>query len=73
MRLEKSHNEVFHNFAVFAKYNWNVQVKEVEMDRACSTNGGEEECIQGFVGKARRKEITKKTYTWVERSYQDGP
>jgi hypothetical protein len=28
-----------------AKYNQNDQVKENEMDRACSTNEGEEECI----------------------------
>jgi hypothetical protein len=25
--------------------NKNVQVKEDKMDRACGTNGGEEECI----------------------------
>jgi hypothetical protein len=29
--------------------------------RACSTHGGEEACIQGFGGKARRKEVTRKT------------
>jgi hypothetical protein len=27
----------------------------------CSTNGGEWECIQDFVGKARRKVTTRKT------------
>jgi hypothetical protein len=32
-------------------------VKEDEMGRACGTNGGEEECMQDFGGKARRKEI----------------
>jgi hypothetical protein len=26
----------------FAKYNWNDQGKEDEMDRACSTNGEKE-------------------------------
>jgi hypothetical protein len=31
------------------------------MGEACGTNGGEEECIEDFVGKARRKEITGKT------------
>jgi hypothetical protein len=30
---------------LFAKYNLKDQVKEDEMDGACSTNGGEEECI----------------------------
>jgi hypothetical protein len=27
----------------------------------CSTNGGEEECIQDFGGKAGMKETTRKT------------
>jgi hypothetical protein len=31
------------------------------MGMACSTNGGEEECIEDIGGKARRKEITRKT------------
>jgi hypothetical protein len=31
----------------------------------CSTNGGEEKCIQDIGGKARRKEATRKTKTWV--------
>jgi hypothetical protein len=31
------------------------------MGRACSTKGGEEECVQGFGGKAGRKETTGKT------------
>jgi hypothetical protein len=30
---------------LFTKYNWNDEVKEDEMGRACSTNGVEEECI----------------------------
>jgi hypothetical protein len=33
-----------HN-VLFAKYNYNYQVKEDEMVGACSTNVGEEECI----------------------------
>jgi hypothetical protein len=40
--------------------NYNDQVKEDVMDRACSTNG-EEECIYDIGGKARRKETTRKT------------
>jgi hypothetical protein len=39
------------------------QVKEDEMGRACSDNGGEEECIEDIGGKARRKETTGKTKT----------
>jgi hypothetical protein len=31
------------------------------MDRACSTNGGEEECIEDNGKKARRKASTGKT------------
>jgi hypothetical protein len=41
--------------------NWTD--KEDEMDRACSTNGGEEECIYYIGGKTRRKETTRKTKT----------
>jgi hypothetical protein len=40
-----------------------ARVKEDEMGRACSTNGGEEECIKDIGGKARRKETTGKTKT----------
>jgi hypothetical protein len=35
------------------------EVKKDKMDRACSTNGGEE----AIGGKARRKETTRKTKT----------
>jgi hypothetical protein len=35
------------------------------MGRTCSTNGGEEEFIKGIDGKARRKETTRKTKTYV--------
>jgi hypothetical protein len=37
------------------------QVKEGEMDRACSTNGGKQECIWDIGGKARKNETTGKT------------
>jgi hypothetical protein len=39
------------------------------MGRACSTHGKEDECIQVSGEKARRKEITKKTLTWVGGYY----
>jgi hypothetical protein len=35
------------------------------MVRACSTNGGEEECVLVIGGKARRKETARKTKTEV--------
>jgi hypothetical protein len=42
----KLHNEEFHNlYSSPSTYNYNDQVKEDEMGRACSINGGEEECI----------------------------
>jgi hypothetical protein len=40
-----------------------IEVKEDEIGRACSTNGGDEECISDIGGKARRKETTSKTKT----------
>jgi hypothetical protein len=38
------HNEELHNL-YSSTNNQNDQVKEDEMGRACSTNGGEEKCI----------------------------
>jgi hypothetical protein len=35
------------------------------MSKACSTNRGEEEFIWDIDGKARRKEITRKTKTYM--------
>jgi hypothetical protein len=37
------------------------------MGRACGTNGGEEKCIYKYNigGETRRKEITRKTKTYV--------
>jgi hypothetical protein len=46
-------------------YNENDQVNEYEMDRACSTHRTEEDCIQGFGVKARRKETVRKTKMYV--------
>jgi hypothetical protein len=37
--------------------------REDEMSRACSTNGGEEECIWDIGGGARRKQTTRKMKT----------
>jgi hypothetical protein len=45
---------------VFAKYNKVDQAKE-DTGRACSTHGYDNECIQGFGRKSRKKEITRKT------------
>jgi hypothetical protein len=45
----------------FTKYNYNDQVKEDEIGRACKMHGGEEKYIYNFGGKARRKETTRET------------
>jgi hypothetical protein len=37
---------------IFAKHNYNDQVTKDGKGRACSTNGGEEECISDIGGKA---------------------
>jgi hypothetical protein len=41
----KLHNEQLHKLYCSPSIIRNDQVKEDEMDRACSTNGGEEKCI----------------------------
>jgi hypothetical protein len=41
----------------------NDEVKEGEKGRTCSTIGGEKASIWDFGGKARKKEITRKTKT----------
>jgi hypothetical protein len=43
-------------FVLFAKYNWNDQVKEDMIGGACSTNGGEEERLHVIGRKARGKD-----------------
>jgi hypothetical protein len=35
----------YRELVLFSKYNWNDQVKDDEMERACTMNGGEKECI----------------------------
>jgi hypothetical protein len=37
-------NYIMKGFITCSKYNWNDQVKESEMGRACSVNGGEGKC-----------------------------
>jgi hypothetical protein len=45
----------------FCKYNKNDDVNEDKMDRTCSSHGEEEEFIEHFGEKSRRKEkITRK-------------
>jgi hypothetical protein len=55
----KLHNEELHN--LYLSPDIIRQVKEDEVGRACGTHGREEKIVQGFGGKARRKETTGKT------------
>jgi hypothetical protein len=41
--------------------NWQIQIKANEVCRVCGTHGRWEKRVQGFGGKAQRKEITQKT------------
>jgi hypothetical protein len=49
----KLHNEELHN----------LYSSPDRINKSRSTNGGEDECIQGIGGEVRRKETTKKTKT----------
>jgi len=35
---------------LLTKYSLGDRIDKIEMDRACSTNGGKQRCIQDFVG-----------------------
>jgi hypothetical protein len=52
----KLHNEELRNLYSSSEYDYIYEVKEDEMDRACSMYVGE-----GFGGNARRKEATRKS------------
>jgi hypothetical protein len=41
--------------------NYNDELNEGEIGRACSTNGREQKCSQDIGGEARRKQTTRKT------------
>jgi hypothetical protein len=51
----KLHNEELHNLYSSPCLIKSDQVKKDEMGGACSTNGGEEEYLEGIGGKVRRK------------------
>jgi hypothetical protein len=48
-------------FILLPRYYQADQIKEDEVGRTCGTHGRGKECVQGFDGKARRKETTCKT------------
>jgi hypothetical protein len=55
----KLHNEELHN--LYSSPDIIRHVKSNEVGGSCSTHGRGEESVQGFGGKARRKETTWKT------------
>jgi hypothetical protein len=58
----KLHNNELHN--LYSSLSMRGLMKSIRMReaKACSMHGREEECIQDFCGKARKKEITRNTW-----------
>jgi hypothetical protein len=57
----KLHNEELHNlYSPQIPSGRSGQVKANEVGDACGTHGRKHNCVQGFGGKARRKETTGK-------------
>jgi hypothetical protein len=50
-----------HNLYSSPDISRQIKIKENEVGRACGTHGRGEKSVQGFGGKARRKESTWKT------------
>jgi hypothetical protein len=57
----KLHNEDLH--ILYCSPNIINQIKENEVGGTCGTHGRGEESVQGFDGKARRKETTWETWS----------
>jgi hypothetical protein len=51
---------VHNSLILIPKYDSSDQAKEEELGGACGTHGRVEESVQGFGGKSRRKETTRK-------------
>jgi hypothetical protein len=66
----KLHNEELH--ILYSSPNIIRQIKENEVGGACGTRGRGEKSVQGFGGKARRKETTGKTKTYMKGWDQNG-
>jgi hypothetical protein len=69
----KLHNEELHNLYIFFfKCNWNDQVKEDEMGRACSTHGEKRNAYRILVGKPEGKRpLGRLRPKWVDNSKMD--
>jgi hypothetical protein len=60
-KWRKLHSQELHNLHSSPKYHKAVEVKKNEVGRACGTHGTGQKILQGFGGKAGRKETTRKT------------
>jgi hypothetical protein len=59
-------NEVIGRAILFIICNLNDQIDEDEVCMTCSMHGREEECLQGFGGKDKRKKAIWKPYILVK-------
>jgi hypothetical protein len=59
----KLHSEELHNLYSSPDIIRQVKSKANEVDGACGTHGTGKKSVQGFCGKTRRKETTRKTKT----------
>jgi hypothetical protein len=57
----KLHKEELHNLYFSSNIIRMIKSRKMGWSRHVAHMGGEEECIQGFGGKARRKETTIRT------------
>jgi hypothetical protein len=57
----KLRNEELHNLYSSPDIIRMIKSRRIEMGGACSTNGGDKECMKDIGGKARKKETTRKT------------
>jgi hypothetical protein len=59
-------------FVLLPKYYKTDQIKKNEVGGTCGTRGRGEKSVQGFSGKARRKETTGKTKALMRGWEQNG-
>jgi hypothetical protein len=64
----KLHNE---ELVLFAKYNYNDQVKEGEMGRASSTNGGKRGMHIGYWWESQKEMDHCEGHRWVDNIKMD--
>jgi hypothetical protein len=59
-------------FVLFTKYNYNNQVKEDEMGRACSTNGVKGNVYRLLAGKLKgKRQLERPRHRWMDNNRMD--